>query len=192
MNSELRKSIEHLIEAHPVLKQGRKAEMSEITDLNRECGGIIPEWLIELLTSYPLCGAQFGWESPDLAEEAEEDLKNLSWTSALLYLAKKDSYPLLAWVDWSTPEAMREVMLETHIGIELLKHGYINVAQDGSTCDPYFVPINRGDNPPLFVVSACAPEDADLIMNEELSLVSETLSDLFLKIKEVEILNDHN
>ena len=192
MNSVLKKSILHLMDSQPDLKQGRKAEMAEMLSLNRDCGGVIPEWLIELLTNYPLCGAQFGWESPELDEdEAEEDIKKVSWTSYLLYLAKKDSYPLLAWVDWSTPDGMRDVMLETYIGFELLKHGYINVATDGSSSDPYFVPINRGDNPPLFVVSGCAPADPELIMNEELSLVSETLSDFFLKIKKVEIVNDH-
>lgn len=188
MNKELRESILHLIESQPVLKQGRKAEMAEMLSLNRDCGGVIPEWLIELMTNYPLCGAEFGWESPDLDEdEVEEDIKRVSWTSYLLHLAKKDSYPLLAWVDWSTPAGMREVMLETYIGIELLKHGYINVAHDGSSSDPYFVPIDRGDNPPLFAVSVCAPADPDLIMKEELFLVSETLSEFFLKIKKVEI-----
>jgi hypothetical protein len=40
--------------------------MIEVLNLNGDCGGVIPEWLIEFLTNYPLCGLAFGWGSPQL------------------------------------------------------------------------------------------------------------------------------
>lgn len=183
MNIELSKAVLHLIESHPVLSQrGQPAGMTEMESLNRECGGVIPEWLIEFMTTYPLCGADLGIEDPD-AEEFEP----AAWTSRLLYFAKRDQYPQLAWVEWSTPTVMRSAMLENAIGMALLKRGFINVAHDGSTCDPWFVPTDRGDNPPLFAISVCASAGTDSELMDELELVCGKLSELFLKIKAVQL-----
>jgi hypothetical protein len=55
------------------------------------------------------------------------------------------------WLDWSNPWHMRGESLEAYPGIAILERGYINVAIDpGGGGNPYFIPTDEGEDPPLF------------------------------------------
>ena len=69
MNEQLKNSVERLLrraEANGVA--GERADRAKLEAINRKLGGIIPDWYIELLRQYPVCGLEFAWQ-----EYPEED-----------------------------------------------------------------------------------------------------------------------
>ena len=92
--------------------------------LNQECGGIIPGWYIELVTTYPLCGLK-------LAGIVRADAATTRFVDAL-----------------SDPGGMRREMLEYYPGVAIHGRGYINVAGcSHGTGDPYFIRARDEDDP---------------------------------------------
>ncbi|WP_242972909.1 tyrosine-type recombinase/integrase [Anaeromicrobium sediminis] len=68
----------------------------------------------------------------------------------------------------------------TDLRCAILERGYMCIASCSSgSGDPFFIPINQGDNPPVFRVFHDFGEDTDLILKEGMSLVAEKLSDFF-------------
>ncbi len=49
---------------------GLREERGEWQKLNVDLGSIIPEWYIELVTSVPLVGLEFGWQ---ISEPEKDD-----------------------------------------------------------------------------------------------------------------------
>jgi hypothetical protein len=89
-------------------------------------GALVPDWLIEILTSYPLTGVEF--------ELSEED----------------DESELGAEVEWLAPKAIIEESTKLFPGIAAIKLGYLPIGEclTGSG-DPYFLKMDGGDDPPL-------------------------------------------
>src|SRR5687768_10512330 len=107
MNPDIRRSVVALLEKAGAAGQvGSRATLSDVVALNQECGGTIPDWYIELITEYPICGLELGWQS----SAPDEDDDGVSWMA------------------WSVPSEMRSEMLECYPGIALRPHGYGNVA----------------------------------------------------------------
>ncbi len=76
MNQNVKRSVIALLErAGSVAQVGSRAAPEEMIALNQECGGIIPGWYIELVTTYPLCGLELGWQS----SAPDEDDDGVSW-----------------------------------------------------------------------------------------------------------------
>ena len=95
MNQNVKRSVIALLErAGSVAQAGSRAAAEEMMALNQECGGIIPGWYIELVTTYPLCGLELGWQS----SAPDEDNDGVSW------------------MHWSDPAGMRREMLEYYPG----------------------------------------------------------------------------
>lgn len=160
MNIEIEDSVLLLLEKIP--KRGRIATLEEITALNQDCEGIIPNWYTELLLKYPICGLELGWQQ----DEAEDDDDGISW------------------MQWSNLEMMRSETIECYPGFAIYKHGYLNVA----TCshgsgDPYFINTNEGENPRLLRVYHDVSENYEVIIKEGIDVVAESLSEFFKSTK---------
>jgi hypothetical protein len=153
MNAEVKKATLELIERAAVAGLvGSLADSAELQQVNQDLSGSLPDWYSELISISPLCGLELGWQD------------------------EGDTF----WMIWSTPEQLRSESLESHPGLAILKRGFINVAlcAHGSG-DPYFIPTDKGDNPPLYQVYHDVSDKADEIIAEGLQLVSASLSEFF-------------
>ena len=110
---------------------GELADESEVKKVNEELGGIIPNWYIELVTTYPICALQFQWQA----------------------YPEEDDFDGRSSVFWSRPADILKESRDLYPGAGLIKDGYFNVACDeDGTGDPYFINSNEGNNPPLYEV----------------------------------------
>ncbi len=125
MDSALKNSVEKfLIRAHDAGVSGKIADKDEIIKVNDQLGGIIPEWYIELITTYAICAIEFQWQ----AYPEEEDFDGRSN------------------IFWSRPSDILKESKELYPGVGLLKDGYFNVAcDDDGMGDPYFIKVNEGN-----------------------------------------------
>lgn len=132
MNPKLKKAVEaFLVRFNESAAMGQKAERNEIEEVNKQLGGIIPTWYIELITTYPICGISFQWQA----------------------FPPEDDFDGRSWVMWSRPQDTLTESTELFPGIDLLTLGYFNVACDeDGTGDPYFISAADGDNPTLYQV----------------------------------------
>ena len=159
MNRELQQSVIDLLKRATGAGQvGSRAALEDVVALNRECGGILPDWYIDLITTYPICGLELGWLSSTPDEEDDG----------------------VSWMTWSEPTRMRKEMLEYYPGIAICKHGYFNVAScSHGTGDQYFMPTRKGDDPPVVQVAHDVSDDAEVILRDGTYVVAERLSELF-------------
>jgi hypothetical protein len=159
MNREIEQSVIALLErARGVGQVGSRAMFADVVALNRECGGILPDWYIDLITAYPICGLELGWLSSTPGEEDDG----------------------VSWMTWSAPAGMRSEMVECYPGIAICKLGYFNVAgcSHGSG-DQYFMSARKGDDPPVIQVAHDVSDDAEVILRNGMYVVAERLSELF-------------
>ncbi len=161
MTTVVQQSAKGLVERAAALGQhGVVAGEEELQQLNRDMGNRMPCWYIELLTSVPLCGLEFGWQ----AYEPDGDFDGIEW------------------LQWSDPANIRSESLECYPGVAILERGYINVASDMTGGgNPYFIPADQGHDPPLFQVYHDISDDPDIIVQEGCQLVANSLSEFFTK-----------
>lgn len=123
-------------------------------------GNRIPGWYLELVTTVPICGLELGWQAYE----------------------RGDDFDGIKWLYWSDPLDMRSESLECYPGIAILQRGYINVASDSTSGgDPYFIPTDQGDNPPLFQVYHDVSDDPEVIVQHGRQLVVGSLSEFLNK-----------
>ncbi|CAH2215173.1 hypothetical protein [Tepidibacter aestuarii] len=121
---------------------------------------LLPYWFIELTSQIPLIGTEFGFQE----FEPEEDFDGISYML------------------WNDTNAMIEESMDYIPGCAIFESGFICIASCSlGSGDPFFIPINKGDNPPVFRVFHEFGENTDEILKEGMELVSERLSDLFKK-----------
>lgn len=163
MNSELSKAVANLMKRAKAAGQGGKpATAMAMKQLGKDMGDRIPPWYVELLVGYPLGGLEIGWQ----ADKPDDD------------------YDGIAWMEWSDPDNIRSESLECYPGLAILETGWINVASDSmGGGDPYFIPTDRGDNPPVFQVYHDVSDKAKVILAKACRQVAPSLSDLFLQAK---------
>jgi hypothetical protein len=162
MNKQLHKAVEYLIHrAEAASQSGERTTAQVMRELNKDMGERIPAWYVELLVGYSLAGLEIGWQADD----------------------PNDDYDGVAWMQWSDPKNIRSESLECYPGLAILERGWINVASDIGGSDPYFIPTDRGDDPPVFQVYHDVSDQADVILAEGCRQVAPSLSELFLKAK---------
>jgi hypothetical protein len=117
-----------------------------------------PSWLLDLLTTVPLCGLELGWQ----ADDAEPDDDGLGWVRV------------------SDADGILFESLEAYPGLGILPAGYLNFGKDAiGGGDPYFLPIHEGEDPPLYQVYHDVGQDAATILADGRLLVAARLSDFF-------------
>lgn len=117
-----------------------------------------PGWLLDLLSTVPLVGLELGWQADDPDEDDDG----------------------LAWVRVSDGDGILRESLELYPGLDILPAGYVNFGGDAiGGGDPYFLPINEGEDPPLYQVYHDGGDDAATILAEGRVLVAARLSDFF-------------
>ena len=119
---------------------------------------IYPAWLLDLLSHVPLCDLELGWQAFD----PEPDYDGVNWVRV------SDADGLL----WES--------LEGYPGLGILPAGYVNFGGDADGGgDPYFLPVNEGDDPPLYQVYHDVGADTEIILTEGRRLVTPQLSEFF-------------
>lgn len=159
MNDNLIEAAQALVERAAALEHhGRVADRAEWERINHDLGGRIPDWYRELLSRVPLGGLNLGWRTAEPTAEFEG----------------------VEWVIWANPSDLRSESLEAYPGLAILERGYINVALDATGGgDPYFIPTDQGDNPPLYQVCHDISDEADVILQHGRRLVAQSLSVFF-------------
>lgn len=155
MNAEVKQAALELVKRVTAAGlAGSIADSAELQRINQDLSGKLPDWYAELISTFPLCGLDLGWQD-------EGDI---------------------SWMIWSSPEQLRSESLEAYPGLAILERGFINVAlcAHGSG-DPYFIPTDKGDNPPLYQVYHDVSDKPDEIIAEGLQLISASLSEFFRK-----------
>ena len=163
MNKSLSDAAGELIKrAKLVGKTGKPADRVALNQLVKDTGGRIPAWYVELLVGFPLAGLEIGWQSD----------------------YPTDGYDGIGWMLWNAPAGIRSESLECYPGLAILENGWINVASDSAgSGDPYFIPTDKGDDPPVFQIYHDIGEDAEVILAEGCRLVAPSLSELFQHAK---------
>jgi hypothetical protein len=153
MNAEVEKAAAELVKrAMAAGLAGSMADADELQQVNQDLGGKLPHWYAELVLTFPLCSLNLGWQD-------EDDI---------------------SWMIWSTPEQLRSESLEAYPGLAILERGYINVALCAhGSADPYFIPTDKGNNPPIYQVYHDVSDKPDEILAEGLQLISASLSEFF-------------
>ncbi len=118
---------------------------------------IYPVWLLDLLTTVPICGLELGWR----ASEPEPD-----WDGVLT-------------IEVCNAAGILSESLELYPGCEILAAGYVNFGGGCGSGDPYFLCIHDGEDPPLYEVDHDVGSDAETILAEGRNLVAPSLSEFF-------------
>jgi hypothetical protein len=139
-------------------RSGRLGDLGALVVLNAEMGNRIPEWLISLITTVPLCGLEVDWQANNLDGS----------------------------IEWADANGIRSESIECYPGLAILERGFVNIGCDPfGSGDSYFIPTDRGDNPPVFQVYHDVSDQPDEILSRGLFEVSPRLSDLFRSAKRV-------
>jgi hypothetical protein len=139
---------------------GRQGRVLSAEDRHRLTAALpeYPSWLLDLLSSVPLCGLELGWQAFD----------------------PEPGFDGLGWVEVTDADGILWETLEAHPGLALLPAGYVNFG--GDSCgggDPYFVSVHEGADPPLYQVYHDAGSDTETILAQGRRLVAQRLSDFF-------------
>ncbi|MFS0862117.1 SMI1/KNR4 family protein [Fredinandcohnia sp. 179-A 10B2 NHS] len=134
----------------------RVATKDEITLLKKELGENLPDWLIQLMTSFPICSSQLF--IPYTVEGDDEE------------------YELL--IDLLDPEEMIVENKHAIPGCAVFDRGYLCIGVESRIGDSYAINIYEGNNPPVYLLNHEYGEETEKIINNK-ELVIEQLSDLF-------------
>jgi hypothetical protein len=159
----LSKAVENLIRrAEAAGHSGERTTLEAMKALNKDMVERIPAWYVELLVNFPLAGLEIGWQADEPDDEDDGT----------------------AWVEWCDAAGMRSESLECYPGLAILEKGWINVASDAmSGGDPYFIPTDKGDDPPIFQVYHDVSDKAEVILAKGCRQVAASLSAFFLEAK---------
>jgi hypothetical protein len=120
---------------------------------------LYPTWLLDLLSTIPICGLRLGWRAFDSDPDFDGDG--------------------VVFVEVSDAEGILSESMELYPGIGILSAGYVNFGGSDGSGDPYFVCVHEGDDPPLYEVYHDVGSDAETILAEGRKLVAPTLSEFF-------------
>lgn len=118
---------------------------------------VYPGWLLDLLSSVPLCGLRLGWQAYD----------------------PQPNFDGVLWVEVSNAHVILSESLEAYPGVAILPAGYVNFGGGDGSGDPYFICTGEGEDPPLYEVYHDVSSEAETILAEGRKLVSTRLSEFF-------------
>jgi hypothetical protein len=118
---------------------------------------IYPAWLLDILSTIPLCGLRLGWQAADSSPD----------------------YDGVQWVEIADAGGILSESLEFYPGLAILPAGYVNFGGDDSSGDPCFICVHEGEDPPLYQVYHDAGADAESILAAGRQLVAPKLSEFF-------------
>jgi hypothetical protein len=117
-----------------------------------------PSWMLDLLSAVPLCGLELGWQAFD----------------------PEPGFDGVLWIEVSNADGILWESLEGYPGLGILPAGYVNFGGDaGGGGDPYFFPVQEGDDPPLYQVYHDMGVDTETILANGRQLVANRLSEFF-------------
>jgi hypothetical protein len=110
---------------------GRRVSHTEIKELQARLTIPLPDWYVELLSTYPLAGLDLDF--PLYEAEGDED----------------GYFP----IEIATPQNIISETEECYPGLAIRELGYACLAIDPTGGgDPYFIKVAEGDNPPVYQV----------------------------------------
>lgn len=159
MNQEIQMSIEQFLrKANQNGLAGELISREEANILNNQLNCLIPDWYINLLTTYPISGIELAYQ----AFPPEQD------------------YDGILWIEILNSKGIFEETNNFYPGIAIQSLGYFCIGGDAAGGgNPYFVSANQGDNPPVFQVYHDVSDDGAEIVKNGMRMVAQTLSQLF-------------
>ncbi|MFO0798348.1 MAG: hypothetical protein U0804_12800 [Gemmataceae bacterium] len=118
---------------------------------------IYPTWLLDLLSDFPLCGLELGWQAS----------------------APTPDWDGVVWIEVSDARNIVAESRDFYPGVGILPAGYINFGGSSGSGDPYFLCVHDGDDPPIFQVYHDVGVDAATILREGRQQVAPSLSEFF-------------
>ncbi len=147
------------VEDHDFLN-GRIVKHVELIELEEELLREIPDWIIAMLTTYPIAGLVFRFEAMNGETQAIQfnDFDEIS-----------DNYYTL------------------NPGCIVADMGYLCIADDPTgSGNPYFIKLEDGDNPPVYQIEHNFSKNHEQIITNGRHKIAERLSDIFEKQEKLE------
>lgn len=165
MDAQLKRSVEEFVKRTTgTISQGKAIDVGALLELNNRLQNTLPDWFIELVSSYPL-------------SEAEIDFP--------LY-EPEDDYDGYVTIEIAKPEDIFNETNESYPGIAIKPLGYFCFGTDPTGGgDPFFIPNNKGENPPVFQVYHDVSDQGEAIEKGGIEKIAESLSDFFDKARVV-------
>jgi hypothetical protein len=163
MNKQVEKVVAELTsKAKGTSNEGHLLTVEDLNRLNSQLGNILPEWYMELFSTYPLSAMHLGYPQ----YEPEDDF---------------DGY---VQCEMATPQNIYDEMELCYPGIAIKGLGYFCFAVGMSGVgDQYFTTSKKGDNPPVYQVYHDVSEDGEIIEREGMIKVADSLSEFFTKAR---------
>lgn len=162
MDLQLKKSLDDFVtRAKGTMSEGIILDRKALAELNDRLGNLLPNWFIDLLSTYPLAGATLNFQ---------------------LYNPSED-YDGCIMIDFADIEDIFMETAKLYPGVFIKELGYFCFGTDPTGGgDPFFMQNNKGDNPPVYQVSHDVSDKGEVIEEEGMKEIAHSLSDFFAKV----------
>ena len=163
MNGQLKDAIEKFLStAKGTKSEGRLISKTTMQKLNAKLGDVLPDWYIEMLSTYPLAGAKINYP----------------------FYQPKDEYDGCISFEFPTPQHTFDETNEMYPGAAIKNLGYFCVGLDFTgSGNPCFTNSKKGDNPPVYVVYHDVSDVGEEIEKDGMEKLADAFSDIFTKGK---------
>jgi len=150
-------ALKALIDGNPKsFSEGHVANRDKFDVLNKRTGNKIPEWYINLLSSYPISHVELTLQDP--TKEFEH------------------------YFEFASPQLIESEVFDVVPGSYILEYGYICIALDISGGgNPYFINFSEGEDPAIYQIYHDTGETGEEILELGKEKVADSLSELFRK-----------
>ena len=165
MDLVLKRSLDNFVNrAKGTRSQGKTVDIATMNQLNGRLGNILPDWFIDLLSSYPISGGEIDFP---------------------LY-EPEDDYDGCIVIEFAKTDDIVAETCECYPGLAIKERGYFCFGTDPTGGgDPFFIQYNKGDNPPVFQVYHDVSDEGEVIEKEGMEKIADSLSDFFDKARVV-------
>jgi len=165
MDLQLKNSLDDFVSrAKGTKSEGKIVDRGTLTKLNDRLANLLPDWFIDLLSSYPLTGTEIDFP---------------------LYEPDND-YDGHISIQFAETDGIFSETSECYPGIAISGLGYFCFGTDPSGGgNPFFIQNNKGDNPPVFQVYHDVSDEGEVIEKEGMEKLADSLSDFFDKARVV-------
>lgn len=142
--------------------EGRIVSIDKLTELNKKLTNPLPDWFLDLYSTFPLSGSQLDFPQ----YEPEED------------------YDGCTSLELATPQNIYDEMELCYPGIAIKDLGYFCIAIDlTGSGDQYYTTSRQGNNPPVFQIFHDVSDEGEEIEKHGMEKIADTLSDFFAKAR---------